>query len=124
MGAFPLLGSGARFTVSNGMVRRVADDPNSHYSCDPDQQDSIHSKPCELALDCDVDRHSHIRGLASVFSPCAGTGTRAVAVHVLANPSADAILLHELDASIEDLAAAETLDLGTGAAASYAATVK
>ena len=79
--------------ISDGLVRRIANDPNAHHSRHSNQSDSLHTEPGEFAADdYDVIHHGP-RGMVAVFSPRLFAGACAPAGVVLADPDGDPALL-------------------------------
>src|ERR1700674_3113661 len=103
--------------ISDGLVRRVADDADAHHPRHSYQQNSLHTEPGELAADGNNVIHHGLRNVVAKFpiGPLAGPGATAAAV--LADPDADSAQLCEPHTSDQSLAAAEEVDLDARIAA-------
>ena len=100
-----------RAAVSDGLVRRVADDADADHPRHSHQQDSVPAEPRKLVADADDGGHYGLRSVASLLAAGLFAGPRPPAGALLADPAADAACLRGPYADREGLAAVEEVDL-------------
>src|ERR1700674_828439 len=81
--------------ISDGLVRRVADDADAHHPRHSYQQNSLLTEPRELAPDGNNFIHHALRNVVAVFPAGLFAGLGATAAAILADPDADAAWLCE-----------------------------
>ena len=106
-----MLGSVPRFTLSDGLVCRVADDADDHHPHHPHKQDTFPAKPRKLVPDPHYTCHHGLRSLASIFSAGFFAGPCTPAGALLADLDADTACLCGPYAVGEGLVAQEEMDL-------------
>ena len=93
------------------MVRRISDDTDAHCPHHPHQPDSVHPIAGELATDTDDVFHHGDRSVFAIFTTGQILGIRSVAAIVLAPGVGDFDLLRRPDATHQDVARPQKLDL-------------
>ena len=100
-----------RAALSDGLVRRVADDADADHPRHSHQQNSVSAEPRKLVADADDGSHYGLRSVASLLPAGLFAGPRPPAGALLAPPAADAACLRGPYADREGLAAVEEVDL-------------
>ena len=97
--------------VPDWMVRRVSFDSDSHYPCHPNEQDTLSSKPGQLAANHDLGGDNGSRNVAAIFSDWRVVGTGTTSLQLLATLTTDLTGVCRLDSTGEGLAGAQAMDL-------------